>query len=283
MNKYLSTFVILLIIGLFYCSPTVALAEGRIWTGMYGAYVWENRMDAFRLIKDNGFDIAVANTGDLQNLNTLGLKGIIAFFLTKEIVDDKSKWNTFVEKVKLAVDKYKNNPAVFAWYPVDEPEIQQIPIENIRTITNIIKSIDPGHPIFTVMNKPDKWKIYLPYFDIVAEDRYLTKPNDTPEVVRDNIRKLKSDVADLNLRTSIWAVVGALDMKKKSSSKSNYHKANRHELKKMVEICMQENVSGILVYTLKFKGNSEFNDWDLMEQDPTLWGEVKNIPNLVNK
>jgi endo-1,4-beta-mannosidase len=252
----------------------------QIYTGMFGAWAYDSADAAFQLMKNNGFQLAVVNTYHLDKAQQYGLKGIVAFSLTKDMAADDAKWQEFLNTLKSSISQYKNHPAVFAWYPVDEPELQGIPIDKIKTVKNLIKSIDQNHPIFTVMNKPELWVKYLPYFDIIAEDKYLDYATNTPEVVRESIKRLKADLKSLNMNKPVWAVIGALDLRKKVGP-SSYHKPTPEEFNKMVDIALQEGAAGILVYTLAFKNFPLFSDWNLPKDDPVLWETVRKLPQYL--
>lgn len=276
-----NTAVFFIVLLFIICTSTKqATAANKVYTGMFGVYAWESRDDALKLIKSNGFDIAIANTEDIPTLNKIGLKGIIAFSLTKDIYNDKIKWNKFINNLKKQVEMHKDNPSVFAWYLVDEPELQEIPLDAIATMRNIVLAIDKTHPLFTVMNDPTKWKKYLPYFDIVAEDKYLDRPSDTLESVRDRILKLKTDIKNMNLKISVWSVIGALDLRRKDM-RTKSRRPTPTEFIKMVDISLQEDVGGILIYTLSFKSSQLFYEWNLPKDDPLLWDTVKTTPKLV--
>lgn len=283
MNAYILAkmkLVIILLSLLLASIPLKAQAAGQIYTGMFGLWAYDSVDAALQLMKENGFQLAILNTYHLDKAQQYGLKGIVAFSLTKDQVSDDNKWQDFLNTLKSSITQYKNHPAVFAWYPVDEPELQGIPIDKIKTIRNLIKSIDQNHPIFTVMNSPDKWYSYLPHFDIIAEDKYIDISTNTPEVVRVSMKRLKDDLRRLNMNKPVWAVIGALDMKNRTGS-SSYHKPTPQEFNQMVDIAMQEGAAGILVYTLAFKGDSTFLDWNLPKDDPLLWEAVRKTPPYI--
>jgi len=275
---------VLVISLLFLIVPASLQAQmtKQIYTGMFGAWAYDSVDAALQLMKNNGFQLAVVNTYHLDKAQQYGLKGIVAFSLTKDMATDDTKWKEFLDTLRTSISRYKNHPAVFAWYPIDEPELQGIPIDKVKTVSNLIKSIDQNHPIFTVMNKPDLWVKYLPYFDVIAEDKYLDYATNTPEVIRGSIKKLKADLKSLNMNKPVWAVIGALDLKKRVGS-SSYHKPTSEEFNQMVDIALQEGAAGILVYTIAFKNNPLFLDWNLPKDDAVLWEIVRQLPQYLKK
>lgn len=258
---------------------------------MFGLWAWGDWGDALKIVKDNGFDIAVgANSKTvLDKAHALGLKCIVDFGLTKETAEDKKKWQNYLNDLSTKVTELKDHPAVFAWYFVDEPDWQNIPIKKIEQIVNLIKSIDKTKPIFTVLTIPDRWNAYLPYFDIISIDPYLQNKSDgnyeKPEKVREWIKKLRYDLNKLDIKKPLWVVLGAFEMKFKTAFQHKtplFKKPTPEEFNEMVKIAISEKVEGILVYTLSFRDIPQYKDWRLPEDDTALWEAVRNIPHVVN-
>ena len=75
---------------------------------------------------------------------------------------------------KKFINKWKNNPALLAWLPVDEPELYATP-EQTQNMIALYKETDPNHPVFmnnTHMGIPSRYA-GLPG-DIISIDDYLT-------------------------------------------------------------------------------------------------------------
>lgn len=262
----------------------------KIYTGIFGLWAWGDWGTALKIVKDNGFDIAVgANSKTiLDQAHALRLKCIVDFGLTKEIAEDKKKWQNFLNDLSTKVTELKDHPAVFAWYFVDEPDWQNIPAKKIEQIVNLIKSIDKTKPIFTVLTKPDRWSLYLPYFDIISIDPYLQNKSDgnheKPEKVREWIKKLRNDLYKLDIKKPLWVVLGAFEAKFKTPHQLKtpiFKKPTPEEFNEMVKIAISEKVDGILVYTLSFRDIPQYKDWRLPEDDKALWEAVRNIPHVV--
>lgn len=251
-------------------------------TGMFGLWGWGNMGDALQLVHSAGFELAVIGAKELDLANQYKVKGIVALGLQKDSFNDSQKWQAALSRVKTTVAQYKDHPAVFAWYPVDEPDYQQIPVAKIRELRAAIKSVDPVHPLFTTVTAPDKWYGYLPFFDIVSIDRYLQVNSlgirEKPDVVTKAIRKLKGDCSKLKIRNSVWITLGAFqETGKDSSYVSPWATPTPDEFNQMLDFSVKEGVSGILVYTLARK-TANLVDWKLPVDDPPLWGAVKNVP-----
>ena len=73
----------------------------QIYTGMFGAWAYDSVDAALQLMKNNGFQLAVVNTYHLDKAQQYGLKGIVAFSLTKDVATDDTKWKEFTMKRKI--------------------------------------------------------------------------------------------------------------------------------------------------------------------------------------
>ncbi len=85
------------------------------------------------------------------------------------------------EKRKLLINEineFKDHPALLAWYISDEPVGHGVPSEQLVEIYNLVKAIDPYHPVSIVFMSPTKAREYEGAMDIVMADPYPvpTKP-----------------------------------------------------------------------------------------------------------
>lgn len=258
----------------------IASASETKYFGLYGAWALENMDDALAITKNNGFNLVVSgpNKAYLDKMQSVGVKALIAFDVKSTDYQNPSTWQQLLNRIRNNINSIKHHPAVFAWYLIDEPDIQNFSVEKVRELTDMVRSVDSSKPLYTVMVKPDKWEKYLPYFDIIAEDKYIDKSSNTPEVVRESLRQLKSDLRKNQLNKRVWAVLGALDLIHKSKL-STYHKPTPKEFEEMIRIACEEQVEGIMVYTLAFKNNTVYKDWNLIKDDPLLWKAVKKVPS----
>jgi hypothetical protein len=273
-------------------SSAVTCAE-KFNVGMYGIWACENKDNAFKLLKDNGFNIAsgVGNVDVLNKAHKYKIQCLVGIDTqaTEDVAGDPGRWKKYIEEVIQQVTKLKDHPAVFAWYFLDEPTWHKISVSKIKGMNQRIRAIDAKHPIFTVLSTPESWQSYLPLFDIIGIDPYLkadkSKPDSKPEIVRDWIRKIKHDLKSIKgKKPEIWSVLGAFDSKpKKIFAEPYFRKPEPHEYKKMVELALSEKVDGIMIYTLAYKNSDQYTDWHLPTDDPELWEVVKGTPNMIKK
>jgi Glycosyl hydrolases family 2, TIM barrel domain len=77
-----------------------------------------------------------------------------------------------LKNIKKVVEALKDHPALFMWTLIDEPEIRKIPVEEVKRAYDLVKSIDPNHPIQTNLCNPDLFNYYSGTSDIASYDRY---------------------------------------------------------------------------------------------------------------
>ncbi len=74
--------------------------------------------------------------------------------------------------LKEEINDFKDHPALLAWYISDEPVGRKVPPEPLIEICQIIKKLDPYHPVSIVFMTPKKAKDYAEAMDIVMADPY---------------------------------------------------------------------------------------------------------------
>ncbi len=281
-----STSLLILIFSTFFSID--ACAE-KFNVGMYGIWARENKEQAFKLLAENGFNIA-SGVGGMDVLDIAHKYKIQCLVgtdtqLTKDIANDSLYWKKYLEEITQKVRTLKNHPALFAWYFLDEPSWKKIPIRKIKDMNRRIRSIDPKHPIYTVLSTPETWRPYLPLFDIVAIDPYLradkSTPAGRPEIVKSWKQKINSDIEELSgNKPAVWVVLGAFDSKpKRFFVHPAFRKPQPNEFEKMVALAISEKVDGIMIYSLAFKDSVDYADWYLPSDDPKLWDVVRKTPS----
>ena len=79
------------------------------------------------------------------------------------------------ELLKSHIERWKNDPALLAWVPEDEPEIKHVKPEEIASAVKFIQKLDPYHPTYINYTQMGPTSRYagLPG-DIMCLDYYLT-------------------------------------------------------------------------------------------------------------
>ncbi|MDP4223300.1 MAG: hypothetical protein Q8868_08310 [Bacteroidota bacterium] len=130
-----------------------------------------------------------AQLGMKVHYNLLSVSGGGGVSSRIENITEEKKTEMLISEVKAFMD----HPALLAWYISDEPNGNKIPPEQIETIYNIIKAIDPWHPVTVVFMAPFIIsKKYENGLDIVMADPYPV-PKSSISQIGDITKQLKSE------------------------------------------------------------------------------------------
>ncbi|MGQ9455434.1 MAG: hypothetical protein ACUVRI_10940 [Armatimonadota bacterium] len=106
------------------------------------------------------------------------------------------------QALRAEVEAIKDHPALLAWYIADEPELNQIPPERLIRAYQIIKEIDPVHPVAVCIALVNKAEPYLQAFDVLMVDIYPV-PHQPVTKVAEGIQKALSVV---NRAKPVWFI-----------------------------------------------------------------------------
>jgi hypothetical protein len=88
-------------------------------------------------------------------------------------------------EVAAFASRYKDHPALFAWYLADEPSttvsLGPLSPERARALYDAIKSVDPVHPVAIAFSTGEDPRQYAPAMDVLMYDNYPFLPA-TPEL-----------------------------------------------------------------------------------------------------
>lgn len=77
-----------------------------------------------------------------------------------------------LEILRKEVEKFRDHPALLAWYIADEPDGQNLPPDSLKETYRLIKELDPYHPVSIVFKSPRKAADYRDVMDIAMTDPY---------------------------------------------------------------------------------------------------------------
>ena len=84
---------------------------------------------------------------------------------------DSTNSPEIMANITAQVNRYKNHPALFAWYLADEPDGEGIPLEWLQPKYDLIKELDVNHPVSMVFCAGGA-KDYLSALDMIMVDIY---------------------------------------------------------------------------------------------------------------
>jgi hypothetical protein len=143
-----------------------------------------------------------AQLGMKVHYNLLSVSGGGGVGSKIEDLPDEEKSSRMIEEIKT----FMNHPALLAWYISDEPTGNKITPETLEKIYNVVKEIDPWHPVSIVFMAPFlSSKKYVNALDIVMADPYPL-PDLPVSMVGDVAAQLKEEFRG---RKPVWIVTQA--------------------------------------------------------------------------
>ena len=158
-----------------------------------------NLLKKYSLDERKAFMDRMADIGMKVNYNLLSLSG------GGGVNHKDGQALTEIEKRALLIkeiEAFKNHPALLSWYICDEPVGQGVSAEFLKKQYQLIKSIDPYHPISIVFMAPQSAAPYADAMDIVMTDPYPIPAND-PIQVATTVKKLYET---FRFEKAVWLV-----------------------------------------------------------------------------
>ena len=98
-----------------------------------------------------------------------GLYGMVSFSSYGQ--GSSTKWETVKQDITANVKTLVDHPALLVWYLTDEPHGEAV-LEGVKRRYNLVKSLDPVHPLFSVHFTEKALRSLGDRTDILAEDCY---------------------------------------------------------------------------------------------------------------
>ena len=163
--------------------------------------------------------------------------------------------------IEATIRRYKNHPALLAWYIIDEPDETKTAPAHVRQVYQNIQELDPYHPVYLVNNRPHTYADYLDGSDILAVDVYPV-PKQPIRRVRDLVQEARWVGME---RQPVWLVAQAF------GGVEHWPRApSPVELRNMVYQGLVQGARGIFFY--RYCGADERHI-----QPPDLWRQVRSL------
>ncbi len=177
------------------------------------------------------------------------------------------------QAIKATVERYRHHAALLAWYLVDEPDETSMKPEAARAIYQLIRELDPYHPVYLVNNRPHTYTAYSEASDVLAVDVYPI-PRYPITRVRDYVRQ--AQWASLG-RKPVWLVAQAF------GGVEHWPRApTAVELRNMVYQGLVQGVGGVFFYRHCQEDERHIQPVDLWREVQTLARELAQLaPVLV--
>lgn len=134
------------------------------------------------------------------------------------------------------INEFKDHPALLAWYISDEPTGHGEHPDSLKQIYNLIKTLDPYHPISIVFMAPAQARKYADAMDIVMADPYPV-PNQAVKIVGAVTRNL---IKEFQGEKAVWIVPQAF-----GGGEWWAREPSSRELRAMTWLAVTEGATGI--------------------------------------
>lgn len=159
------------------------------------------------------------------------------------------------------VKRYRQHPALLAWYLVDEPAETKMAPASALAIYELIRELDPYHPVYLVNNRPHTYAAYSAASDILAIDVYPI-PNYPITQVSDYMQQARWTSLE---RKPVWLIAqafGGVEHWARSPTAS--------ELRNMIYQGLVKGAKGVFFYR-----HCQENERHI--QPLALWREVQHL------
>ncbi len=170
----------------------------------------------------------------------------------KGVVTDADA-DAYAEKV---VNKFKDHPALLAWYCNDERPLERLPQLTARQ--RLIERIDPGHPTWTVLYQYGEARSYYPSFDVIGTDPYPVPQGSIGNVA---MWTHTTDEEVMGLKP-LWQVPQAFAWE--DYGKKDHRFPTREEMVNMTWQCVANGANGIVYFAYRLlykKGKFMVDRW----------------------
>lgn len=158
----------------------VVLAAGARAEFLRGMYTSD--WTTFATLHRMGFNTVIGPHGDseIREARRLGL-GIIP------------SRDAFLPESIRVLDGLRDERAIAAWYPYDEPDLYRVHPETVAEAVRRVKARNPDRPVFLTVWNPLFYRVYAPFADWLAVCPYpITHPGTSPrnrlEQVHEQVR-----------------------------------------------------------------------------------------------
>ena len=158
------------------------------------------------------------------------------------------------------VERMKRHPALLAWYAGDELELHEL--GRLSRHRDLLESLDPLHPVWTVQCQPQYYSKYIGAFDVGGLDPYpIGKPGSEKNIgkVREQTRIAKSATFGAK---PIWMALQLHNAGIYGGNPKETRPPTEKELRNMCWQSIAEGANGILLFgymSVRLEGREAFD------------------------
>ena len=166
------------------------------------------------------------------------------------------------------VKRYRQHPALLAWYLVDEPAETKMKPAAALAIYELIRELDPYHPVYLVNNRPHTYAAYADASDILAIDVYPI-PNYPITQVSDSMQRARWTSLG---RQPVWLIAQAF------GGVEHWPRApTAAELRNMVYQGLVAGAKGVLFYRYCQENERHIQPLELWQEVQRLAAELAEL------
>ena len=230
---------------------TIVNGEPFFPLGMYWGGISTNKLEIYAKGPFNCLmPYASPSSKDLMDL--CQAHGIKVIYSVKDIFSG-TYWapkgiNTEADEVRFIKDrvaKFKDHPALLAWYLNDEMPLTMLPRLTARR--DLMEELDPGHPGWVVLYQYDQIQDYLPSFDVIGTDPYPI-----PQPAGRAALWTRATARGTAGCKPLWQVPQAFDWaayRKTPEEKAKCRAPTEAELRSMCWQCIACGANGLVMYS----------------------------------
>jgi hypothetical protein len=166
--------------------------------------------------------------------------------------------------LKKEVEALRDHPALLSWYLYDEPEGQGVPADSLKAAYDLIKTLDPYHPVTIVFMAPHMANQYAHVMDIAMTDPYPV-PNGPIAQVEEYVEILNGY---FRYQKPVWVVPQAF-----GGNEWWTREPDPREVRAMTYLGLIHNASGVKYFIRKGLNGSP--------KSQAMWGECGEIAQEV--
>ena len=198
--------------------------------------------------------------------------GLMVIFDLRHGISDGSSAKPWVEDT---IRKFRNHPALLAWYTNDEHPVADIPKLAMRQ--GWMEALDPDHPTWSVQDVFSETRHYLGTYDVLGMDPYPI-PRKPLETV---ISSMRQGVSGTFGARAVWQVPQAFSWGwLKRRGMEGLRAPTRQEIANMTWQSIAGGANGIIYYAFHVLSAPRDNPADAFE---AAWARVKSAAAEVKK
>ncbi len=246
--------------------------------GMYWGAITEADLDIYAQGPFNC--IMPYSLPDEQRLDWAHQRGIRVIYSIKDFYAGTRWCPGFIKseadeepKVREYVRRFRNHPAVIAWYLNDELPLSMR--DRLEAHQRWVEEEDPDHPTWVVLYQVDELVGYLKTFDVIGTDPYPIGKNRPLSLAADWTIKTREAVADAR---ALWMVPQAFQWN------DGDRRPTRAEMRCMAWQCICEGADGLIFYSWSAVRRDQRIDFEQYWADMCAVGEEikSHVPVLLS-